>query len=256
MATYNNASRFASCKTTGEILHKAVCIDEMITDEQTLKDFGFENCVIPSDQFTLLGVYRSLIVSLAVSSTKLDEWKEQGLPVVGENLLSRFKRRRGTIPGEFYEWAFSNQYIWGLKSMFDEWVEKSNRYAMWYNGEISDEEFEEEVRAKKSTASKDKKQKKHTATLKKDDGAPEDNGQDAETGAKKNAPSDKKTGKGVAKKKKKKSIPFDKWKYETVNLPSQSKKREREESPGGNVPEASSKKAKLTGEPSQEAQKD
>ncbi|KAK2778514.1 hypothetical protein CKAH01_11759 [Colletotrichum kahawae] len=252
MATSNNASRFASCKTTGEILHKAVCIDEMVTDEQTLKDFGFENCVIPSDQFNLLGVYRSLIVSLAVSSKKLDEWKEQGLPVVGENLLSRFKRRRATVPGEYYEWAFSNQYIWGLKSKFDEWVEKSNRYAMWLNGEISDEEFEEEARAKKSTASK---QKKQAATSKKDDRASEDNGQDAETDAKKSTPSDKKTGKGGVAKKKKKPIPFDKWKYETVNLPSQSKKREREESPANNVPEPSSKKAKVTGEPSPEAKK-
>ncbi|KAG6854473.1 hypothetical protein C0991_006552 [Blastosporella zonata] len=102
------------CKITKPIktsyyLAQAARRDLVPDDTQTLKDYGFERAVTPTEKCRLLGLYQGLFSSFEVHPKVVNGWLVEGTLV--KEIKAAFQKRPAEGRGDYYPWFLANQHI-------------------------------------------------------------------------------------------------------------------------------------------------
>ncbi|KAK1621692.1 hypothetical protein BDP81DRAFT_411880 [Colletotrichum phormii] len=116
-------------KSTAEILLKDISDKKVPTDEQTIKDFGFDRCITPKGQQKLLSVYALLMTGLDPAITPLSS-RMAAFAAVKDN------KHANTIT-----WCDYNQYIWNPKDVDSELGALGEETMGAMAGAATDEEY-------------------------------------------------------------------------------------------------------------------
>ena len=96
----------ANPQTTADKLYNAVGLDMWPEDPSVLADFGFHRFFSDQDKWSLLALYRELLV-IGVPSKDLHQWRTQGSLV--ENIANVFAKQSPDTLGPQYCWFMRNK---------------------------------------------------------------------------------------------------------------------------------------------------
>ncbi|KAJ8469312.1 hypothetical protein ONZ51_g9083 [Trametes cubensis] len=99
-----------SIKTAYHLL-RAIAEDEIPTDQETRRDYGFTRAAALGwyAECYLLGLYKGLLVILRVSPDDLHRWRLEGRLV--EHIKSVYEPVPPEYRGEYYPWFLQHQYL-------------------------------------------------------------------------------------------------------------------------------------------------
>lgn len=116
--------------TSADYLWESMGEDLMPEDENVLEDFGFNNITFARDRTCLLGLYRGLWLSDAVSAEDLHEWRVGG--VLADKIKEFYYRIPESSRGQYFPWFLKNEYV--LEGRVTKEEAQQKLIATFYNG--------------------------------------------------------------------------------------------------------------------------
>jgi hypothetical protein len=87
-----------------------VARDELPTDSQVIKDYGFDRCSSLEDKKMLFGLYRD-ISELGLGPIHLNEWRAKGTLL--DSIKKNLNDRPDHLRGQHFGWLLENQNVLG-----------------------------------------------------------------------------------------------------------------------------------------------
>ncbi|KAK7917788.1 hypothetical protein PG985_011396 [Apiospora marii] len=107
-------------ETSADDILSCIGGDRLPVRPQTVKDFGFDRCLVIEDKSQLMGTYRTLVTTFGVRAPKLHEWRVA--QELHPNIAKIFgtERAKNNVPVVYLDWFKKHAYVFdgGLHGSF------------------------------------------------------------------------------------------------------------------------------------------